>query len=170
MAPPAIQHAGSACTPGGWPSPTRARLSGWSWSRHYRSRCGGGGGQMIRAEKRDLTHFTKTNLGPRRMNLNTKIALITGAGSGIGRACALALLREGFAVVLAGRRAEALEQTKALADSAGARVLAVPTDVGDASSVRALFDKTKQAFGRLDLLFNNPRATAPALPLQAFTS
>ncbi len=100
------------------------------------------------------------------MNLNTKIALITGAGSGIGRACALALLREGFAVVLAGRRAEALEQTKALAESTGTRVLAVPTDVGDPASVHALFDKTKQTFGRLDLLFNNAGAGAPAVPLE----
>ena len=83
-----------------------------------------------------------------------KIALVTGAGSGIGRHVALALLREGYAVVLAGRRKEALETVAAQAPQ-GARVLTVVTDVSDPASVGALFAQIKQAFGRLDLLFNN---------------
>jgi NAD(P)-dependent dehydrogenase (short-subunit alcohol dehydrogenase family) len=94
-----------------------------------------------------------------------KIALVTGAGSGIGRACAMALLNAGYHVVLAGRRADALQQTVADAGAAGARALAVPTDVGDAASVQALFERTRSAFGRLDLLFNNAGIGAPPVPL-----
>ncbi len=97
-----------------------------------------------------------------------KIALVTGAGSGIGRATALALVREGYAVVLAGRRREALAQTVA-AGPAGARTLLVPTDVGDPASVAALFDAIRSAFGRLDLLFNNAGTSAPAIPLEDLT-
>jgi NAD(P)-dependent dehydrogenase (short-subunit alcohol dehydrogenase family) len=98
----------------------------------------------------------------------SKIVLVTGAGSGIGRAAASALLREGYTVVLAGRRREPLEETaKQAPDSA--RALAVPTDVTDAVSVRALFDKTEQTFGRLDLLFNNAGTSAPAVPLEDLT-
>jgi NAD(P)-dependent dehydrogenase (short-subunit alcohol dehydrogenase family) len=97
---------------------------------------------------------------------NGKIALVTGAGSGIGRAAALALLNEGYSVVLAGRRSEALEQTVAQAGQAGARALVVPSDVSDPSSVRRLFEKTKEAFGRLDLLFNNAGTGAPPIPLE----
>jgi NAD(P)-dependent dehydrogenase (short-subunit alcohol dehydrogenase family) len=100
------------------------------------------------------------------MSTNPKIAIVTGAGSGIGRATALALLREGYLVVLAGRRAEALEQTAALADSVAGRVLVVPTDVSDPTSVQKLFDQTKATFGRLDLLFNNAGGNAPAIPLE----
>lgn len=97
-----------------------------------------------------------------------KIALVTGAGSGIGRAVALALLREGYRVVLAGRRPEALGATAALAP-AGARALVVPTDVTDPASVRALFEQTRTAFGRLDVLFNNAGMSAPAVPLEDLT-
>jgi NAD(P)-dependent dehydrogenase (short-subunit alcohol dehydrogenase family) len=100
------------------------------------------------------------------MNANGKIALVTGAGSGIGRASALALLKEGYSVVLAGRRPEALAQTVAAAGPDGTRALAVPTDVSDEASVRALFDKTKEAFGRLDVLFNNAGTGAPPVPLE----
>jgi NAD(P)-dependent dehydrogenase (short-subunit alcohol dehydrogenase family) len=99
-------------------------------------------------------------------NHRGKIAIVTGAGSGIGRACALALLREGYAVVLAGRRREALDQTSALAGPDAAGALAVPTDVTDPASVAALFDQTHSAFGRLDLLFNNAGAGAPPVPLE----
>jgi NAD(P)-dependent dehydrogenase (short-subunit alcohol dehydrogenase family) len=88
------------------------------------------------------------------MSSSDKVAVITGAGSGIGKQVALALLPEGYSVVLAGRRRENLEATAAAAPS-GSRTLIVPTDVGDPSSVAALFAKTKEAFGRLDLLFNN---------------
>lgn len=84
-----------------------------------------------------------------------KIALVTGAGSGIGRAVSLALLREGYAVVLAGRRREMLEETAALGADSGSPSLVVPTDVTDPASVEALFRATKERFGRLDLLFNN---------------
>ncbi len=81
-----------------------------------------------------------------------KIALVTGAGSGIGRAAVLALARGGFAVVLAGRRREKLD---AVAKEAGGATLVVPTDIKEPAAIRALFAKTKDAFGRLDLLFNN---------------
>jgi NAD(P)-dependent dehydrogenase (short-subunit alcohol dehydrogenase family) len=100
---------------------------------------------------------------------NGKIALITGAGSGIGKASALALLAEGYAVVLAGRRAEVLEQTIREAGAAGSRALAVPTDITDPSAVRDLFHKTRETFARLDLLFNNAGTNVPAVPLEELT-
>jgi NAD(P)-dependent dehydrogenase (short-subunit alcohol dehydrogenase family) len=100
------------------------------------------------------------------MNANEKVALVTGAGSGIGRATSLALLREGYKVVLAGRRPEALEQTMETARPAAARALAVPSDVSDPASVQALFEMTKKTFGRIDLLFNNAGGNAPAIPLE----
>jgi NAD(P)-dependent dehydrogenase (short-subunit alcohol dehydrogenase family) len=103
------------------------------------------------------------------MNSCSKSAIVTGAGSGIGRVTALALIDHGYSVALAGRRAHALEETMALARADGPRVLAVPTDVTDPGSVRALFDATKQAFGRLDLLFNNAGTGAPAVPLEDLT-
>jgi NAD(P)-dependent dehydrogenase (short-subunit alcohol dehydrogenase family) len=96
----------------------------------------------------------------------TKVAIVTGAGSGIGRASVLALLREGYAVALAGRRAEALDAVAADAGPDASRVLTVPTDVCDPAAVAALFAKTKEAFGRLDLLFNNAGSGAPAVPLE----
>jgi NAD(P)-dependent dehydrogenase (short-subunit alcohol dehydrogenase family) len=96
----------------------------------------------------------------------SRVALVTGAGSGIGQACALGLLKAGYHVVLAGRRADALQQTIAAAGSGAERLLAVPTDVGDPAAVKALFAKTKQAFGRLDLLFNNAGMGTPAIPLE----
>ncbi|NNF83983.1 MAG: SDR family NAD(P)-dependent oxidoreductase, partial [Deltaproteobacteria bacterium] len=95
-----------------------------------------------------------------------KAAIVTGAGSGIGRQTALALLREGYAVALAGRREEQLHATIDQAGPAGARALAVPTDVTDPASVRALFAKTRETFGRLDLLFNNAGTGSPPIPLE----
>ena len=92
-----------------------------------------------------------------------KIALVTGAGSGVGRAAALALSRDGYAVVLAGRRHEMLE---AVAKEASGKTLAVPTDVTEPDSIRALFAKTKQAFGRLDVLFNNAGTGARAASIE----
>ena len=92
-----------------------------------------------------------------------KVALITGAGTGIGKAAALALSQEGYAVVLSGRRKDKLEEVAAQAKS---RTLIVPGDVGDVNAVRALFAKTKETFGRLDLLFNNAGIGAPGVPLE----
>ena len=103
------------------------------------------------------------------MNGNGKVAMITGAGTGVGRACALAMLGEGYSVVLAGRRPEPLERTKADAGAGGGRALVVPADVGDPASVEALFAKTKEAFGRLDFLFNNAGVNAPGIPLEDLT-
>jgi NAD(P)-dependent dehydrogenase (short-subunit alcohol dehydrogenase family) len=100
------------------------------------------------------------------MASSTKIALITGAGSGIGKASALALMRHGWSVVLAGRRKELLEDVAREGQSAGARSLVVPTDVADAASIRNLFTRTKETFGRLDLLFNNAGIGAPAVPME----
>ncbi len=100
------------------------------------------------------------------MNELRKVAIVTGAGTGIGKCTALALLREGYSVVLAGRRVEPLERTQTEAGSYGAQALVVPTDVCDPSSVRALFAKTKEVFGRLDLLFNNAGIGAPPVPLE----
>jgi len=97
----------------------------------------------------------------------TKVAIVTGAGSGIGRATALAFLNAGYAVGLAGRRKETLEATAAQAK--GGKSLVVPTDVGDPASVKALFAKTKEAFGRLDVLFNNAGMGAPGIPLEDLT-
>jgi NAD(P)-dependent dehydrogenase (short-subunit alcohol dehydrogenase family) len=84
-----------------------------------------------------------------------KIALVTGAGTGIGREAALALIKDGYAVALAGRRREPLEATAHMAEALGGRTLVVPTDIAKQESVKALFAKTKERFGRLDLLFNN---------------
>ena len=98
-----------------------------------------------------------------------KSALVTGAGSGIGRAVTLALLREGYSVALAGRRQESLAEVAREAGELGSRTLAVPTDVRDAESVRQLFGQIKEKFGRLDLLFNNAGIGAPSKPLEELT-
>ncbi len=99
------------------------------------------------------------------MGSQTRIAIVTGAGSGIGRAVALAFLADGYAVGLAGRRRDALERTAA--DSgAGDRALPVATDVTDPESVRALFAAVRERFGRLDVLFNNAGTSAPAVPIE----
>src|SRR5438034_11827478 len=95
--------------------------------------------------------------------MDTKVAIVTGAGSGVGRAVGLVLLREGYHVALAGRRKDALEQVAGEAGPARARALAVPTDVRDPEAIRALFAQTKSAFGRLDLLFNNAGIGAAGL-------
>lgn len=102
------------------------------------------------------------------MKDSSKIAIVTGAGSGIGKAAALALLRDGWSVALAGRREQPLLDVAQQAQ-AGARALAVPTDVADPEAVRQLFDRTLQQFGRVDLLFNNAGVGAPAIPLEDLT-
>ena len=98
--------------------------------------------------------------------MDRNIALITGAGSGIGRVTALALLDAGYALVLAGRRENKLRETAAAAGVGGDRVLIVPTDVSDRQAVVQLYAETKERFGRLDLLFNNAGINAPAIPLE----
>ncbi len=103
------------------------------------------------------------------MGESNRVAIITGAGSGVGKYSALALLEDGFSVALAGRRLEALESTVAEAGPLSANTLMVPTDVGNPQAVSALFQKTKERFGRLDLLFNNAGSGAPAIPLEDLT-
>jgi NAD(P)-dependent dehydrogenase (short-subunit alcohol dehydrogenase family) len=98
-----------------------------------------------------------------------KIALVTGAGSGIGRAASLALHAAGYSVVLAGRRAEQLNETVALAKPSEKKVLVVPTDVSQPDRVRNLFATTKDTFGRLDVLFNNAGISAPGIPMEDLT-
>jgi len=100
------------------------------------------------------------------MNGNGKVGIVTGAGSGVGRATALTLLNAGYSIVLAGRRADALERTVKEAGPASERALAVPTDVTEPASVRALFGATRARFERLDLLFNNAGTNAPGIPLE----
>ena len=100
---------------------------------------------------------------------SSKIAIITGAGSGIGKHVAVALAKEGYSVVLAGRRKEALEATALEVKQSNSRALVVPADVSDPASVRELFAKTKVAFGRLDLLFNNAGISGRATPLEDLT-
>ncbi len=104
--------------------------------------------------------------------MNTKSAIVTGAGSGIGRAVALALLKEGYAVALVGRREAALAETVAVAAASAStapRILLCPADVGDSAAVRTLFDRTVATFGRVDLLFNNAGIGAPPVPLDQLT-
>jgi NAD(P)-dependent dehydrogenase (short-subunit alcohol dehydrogenase family) len=98
----------------------------------------------------------------------SRVAVVTGAGTGVGRAAALALLRDGYSVVLAGRRLEPLQQV-AQESGAGARTLAVPTDVADAAAVQALFESAVAAFGRVDVVFNNAGVGAPPVALEDLT-
>ncbi|WP_052214576.1 SDR family oxidoreductase [Belnapia sp. F-4-1] len=98
--------------------------------------------------------------------MTTQYAVVTGAGSGVGRAAALALLGGGWTVALAGRRRDALEETVGLAGDAASRAIPVPTDVGDPQSVNALFERLKSDWGRLDFLFNNAGGNVPAGPIE----
>ena len=99
----------------------------------------------------------------------SKVAIVTGAGTGIGAAASLALADEGYAVTLAGRRAQLLEETIAHAGDGASRMLAVSTDVGKPESVAALFAATVEKFGRVDVLFNNAGISAPPIPLEDLT-
>src|SRR3954453_9204559 len=95
-----------------------------------------------------------------------KVAVVTGAGTGIGKSVALALMKEDYAVVLAGRRQDKLEETAAEGKANSGKSLVVPTDVSEHASILQLFAKTKETFGRLDVLFNNAGIGAPAVPLE----
>jgi len=99
-------------------------------------------------------------------SITQKVALVTGAGSGIGRAVALTLQSAGYAVVAAGRRTAELERTAASAASSEGQIVSVPSDISNPDSVRALFARTREMFGRLDLLFNNAGTTAPGIPME----
>ena len=103
------------------------------------------------------------------MTSNGRVAIVTGGGTGVGKASALALLKDGSSVVLAGRRPEPLKTTVQEAGEAGSRTLTVPTDVGDPASVATLFSRTMEAFGRLDVLFNNAGHGAAGVPLEDVT-
>jgi NAD(P)-dependent dehydrogenase (short-subunit alcohol dehydrogenase family) len=103
------------------------------------------------------------------MSARGKVAIVTGAGSGIGKAAAIALLQDGYSVALAGRRKDRLEEAVGEAGPDGKRGLVVPTDVADPDAVRALFARTVEAFGRLDLLFNNAGTNAPGIALEDLT-
>jgi NAD(P)-dependent dehydrogenase (short-subunit alcohol dehydrogenase family) len=103
------------------------------------------------------------------MAASNKVALVTGAGSGIGKAVSVALLKQGYCVALCGRRQELLDGTARDADSSGARTLVAPTDVGDPAAVKALFARTVETFGRLDLVFNNAGIGGPPVLLEDLT-
>jgi NAD(P)-dependent dehydrogenase (short-subunit alcohol dehydrogenase family) len=103
------------------------------------------------------------------MDAPAKIAVVTGAGSGIGRATAHALLEAGWTVVLAGRRREMLDETAALAQARPPRTLVVPTDVRDPAAVAALFNRVKESYGRIDLLFNNAGTSTRGIPFEDLT-
>ncbi|MBK8015918.1 MAG: SDR family oxidoreductase [Betaproteobacteria bacterium] len=103
------------------------------------------------------------------MSANGKVALVTGAGTGIGKAAALALLKAGYKVALAGRRLEPLQQAARDSGASADMTLAVSTDVADPASVKALFATVKQTWGRLDVLFNNAGVGAPAIPMEDLT-
>ena len=99
----------------------------------------------------------------------SKIAVITGAGSGIGRASAHCLLEDGWTVVLAGRRKNMLEETAILGNAPSPRTLVVPTDVSDPASIAALFEAVKRSYGRIDLLFNNAGISTRGIPFEELT-
>jgi NAD(P)-dependent dehydrogenase (short-subunit alcohol dehydrogenase family) len=103
------------------------------------------------------------------MTKNEKIAIVTGAGTGVGKASSLALAADGWKIVLAGRRLKLLEATASAIEDSGGKAIAIPTDTADPLSVKELFQKTQTDFGRLDLLFNNAGTNAPGVSLEELT-
>ena len=103
------------------------------------------------------------------MTKNEKIAIVTGAGTGVGKASSLALAADGWKIVLAGRRQKLLEETASAIEASGGKAIAIPTDTADPLSVKELFQKTQTDFGRLDLLFNNAGTNAPGVSLEELT-
>ncbi|MDG1275421.1 MAG: SDR family NAD(P)-dependent oxidoreductase, partial [Alphaproteobacteria bacterium] len=103
------------------------------------------------------------------MTKNEKIAIVTGAGSGVGKASSIALAAGGWTIMLAGRRQKPLEETALTIEAAGGKAIAIPTDTADPLSVKELFKKTQIDFGRLDLLFNNAGTNAPGVSLEELT-
>jgi NAD(P)-dependent dehydrogenase (short-subunit alcohol dehydrogenase family) len=103
------------------------------------------------------------------MTKNEKIAIVTGAGTGVGKASSLALAADGWKIVLAGRRLKLLEATASAIEASGGKAIAIPTDTADPLSVKELFQKTQTDFGRLDLLFNNAGTNAPGVSLEELT-
>ena len=103
------------------------------------------------------------------MTKNEKIAIVTGAGTGVGKASSLALAADGWKIVLAGRRLKLLEATASAIESSGGKAIAIPTDTADPLSVKELFQKTQTDFGRLDLLFNKAGTNAPGVSLEELT-
>jgi NAD(P)-dependent dehydrogenase (short-subunit alcohol dehydrogenase family) len=124
---------------------------------------------MLAFEQRSLIRQSNTQKGANHFLETHKVALVTGAGSGIGRAVSLTLARNGYAVILAGRRAAELERTVEMAGSSRQQMLAVPTDISQPGPVHALFEKIKTHYSRLDLLFNNAGVTAPGIPIEDLT-
>ncbi|MFT5220744.1 MAG: NAD(P)-dependent dehydrogenase (short-subunit alcohol dehydrogenase family), partial [Gammaproteobacteria bacterium] len=98
--------------------------------------------------------------------MTNKVALVTGAGTGIGRAVSLALLGQGFSLILSGRRIEPLQETASMSDADTSRILCATCDVGKPDQVKALFKQIEEQFGRLDLLFNNAGLFTPAVPME----
>src|ERR1700681_3923797 len=113
-----------------------------------------------------LWRFPEKTSGSEPMGASAKIALVTGAGTGVGRAVAIALAKAGYSLVLAGRRKEMLDKVSAEINAVGAQALAVPTDVSKRESILSLFTTVKSTFGRLDVLFNNAGIGAPPVPLE----
>src|SRR5215471_9412269 len=124
---------------------------------------------IVRGRSVAETSLRQIKTGGDVMATPAKIAVITGAGSGIGRASAHALLEDGWTVVLAGRRKNMLEETATLGNAPPPRTLVVPTDVADAASIAALFDAVKQTCGRIDLLFNNAGISTRGIPFEDLT-
>jgi NAD(P)-dependent dehydrogenase (short-subunit alcohol dehydrogenase family) len=135
-------------------------------SKHYRNRSR----LLSDASGNQARHSVKkSETGRMSMTTNSKVAIVTGAGSGIGKETALAFLNGGYRVTFAGRRQEALEGAIKEAGANASQAIAVPTDVSDAAAVKNLFARARDTFGRVDVVFNNAGVNAPGVPLEELT-